>query len=138
MSIKTQIRGVSIGRLVLFSLLALEMLALPLSVNAQGKKSITVSGTITDASTGEPSIGAGVMLKASNVGTITDLDGTYLIKVNDSKGILVISAIGYKTREIRIDGRSTIDVALEPDMESLAEESNGHGSPYRGEHGDCR
>ncbi len=119
MSIKTQIRGVSIGRLVLFSLLALEMLALPLSVNAQGKKSITVSGTITDASTGEPSIGAGVMLKASNVGTITDLDGTYLIKVNDSKGILVISAIGYKTQEIRIDGRSTIDVALEPDMESL-------------------
>ena len=90
MSIKTQIRSVSIGRLVLFSLLALEMLALPLSVNAQGKKSITVSGTITDASTGEPSIGAGVMLKASNVGTITDLDGTYLIKVNDSKGILVI------------------------------------------------
>ena len=103
----------------LFSLLALVLLALPLSLDAQGKKSITVSGVVKDAQTGEPVIGAGVMLKASNVGTLTDLDGSYLVKVNDSKGILVVSAIGYKTQEILIKERTTIDVLLETDAESL-------------------
>ncbi len=103
----------------LLSLLALVMLALPLSAYAQGKKSITVSGVVKDAQTGEPVIGAGVMLKASNVGTLTDLDGSYLIKVNDSKGVLVVSAIGYKTQEVLIKERTAIDVLLETDAESL-------------------
>ena len=100
-------------------LLLMVMLALPVCLSAQGRKSITISGTVTDTSTGEPVIGAGVMLKASNVGTLTDLDGTYLIKVNDSKGILVVSAIGYKNLEVLINERSSINVSLEPDTESL-------------------
>ena len=100
-------------------LLLMVMLALPVCLSAQGRKSITISGTVTDTSTGEPVIGAGVMLKASNVGTLTDLDGTYLLKVNDSKGILVVSAIGYKNLEVLINERSSINVSLEPDTESL-------------------
>ena len=100
-------------------LLLMVMLALPVCLSAQGRKSITISGTVTDTSTGEPVIGAGVMLKASNVGTLTDLDGTYLIKVNDSKGILIVSAIGYKDLEVLINERSSINVSLEPDTESL-------------------
>lgn len=101
------------------SFVALVLLAMPLQLNAQGKRYVTVSGTVKDAVTGESVIGAGVMLKASNIGAITDLDGTYLISVNDPKGILVISAVGYKTKEVMIEGRTTVDVSLDIDAESL-------------------
>ncbi len=86
---------------------------------AQSHSSVTITGTVTDKTTSEPVIGAGVMLKATNVGAVTDIDGTYLLKVNDPKGVLVISALGYKNQEIPIDGKSKIDIQLDPDVESL-------------------
>ena len=104
------------GRILSLLLLAL---FIPAALQAQTRRSITVSGAVTDASTGEPVIGAGVMLKASNAGAVTDVDGTFLIKVNDSQGILVVSALGYVTQEVPIQGRSRIDIVLETDTESL-------------------
>ena len=101
------------------SLIALVMLAMPVQLGAQGKRYVTVSGTVKDAITGEPVIAAGVMLKASNIGAITDLDGTFLISVNDPKGILVVSAVGYKTKEVMIEGQTSLNVALDIDAESL-------------------
>ncbi len=100
-------------------LLLIMILVLPVGLSAQSRKSLTVSGVVKEADTGEPIVAAGVMQKATNIGAITDLDGSYLIKVNDANGILVVSAIGYKSIEVPIGGRSTIDFVLESDSESL-------------------
>ncbi len=86
---------------------------------AQNRGGAIVSGTVLDAQTKEPVIGAGVMLKASNLGTITDLDGRYSLTVTDPKGVLVFTAIGYKTVEMNISGKAVINVTLESDVESL-------------------
>ena len=56
---------------------ALLLFALPVAAFAQN--TFKVTGKVYDAQTHEPIIGAGVMMKASNIGTITDLDGNYEI-----------------------------------------------------------
>lgn len=106
----------------IFRLLRTIAVALPLLVSlglGAQNHTRTITGTVTEAATGEPVIGAGVMLKASNIGTITDLNGHYSITVNDQKGILVVSSIGFKSIEVLISGKSEINFKLENDSESL-------------------
>ena len=80
---------------------------------------ITVTGTVTDASTDETVIGASVQLKGSTtVYAMTDDLGGYSITV-PSNGVLVVSFLGYKTVEIPVNGRTNIDVALEFEAEML-------------------
>ena len=80
---------------------------------------ITVTGTVTDASTEETVIGASVQLKGSTtVYAMTDDLGGYSITV-PSNGVLVVSFLGYKTVEIPVNGRTNIDVALEFEAEML-------------------
>lgn len=78
----------------------------------------TVRGRVVDA-TGEPIIGANVKVKGTTNGTITDIDGNFTL--NDAKGTLVVSFIGYKTQEITIGNKTTIDVTLKEDSELLEE-----------------
>ncbi len=64
---------------------------------------ITIKGEVKDESGGLP--GASILLKGTNKGTQTDFDGNFSIKIPNKKGnspILVISYLGYKTREINI------------------------------------
>ncbi len=80
---------------------------------------ITVTGTVTDASTGETIIGASVVLKGSTTQwTMTDDLGQYSLTVPEN-GVLEISFMGYTTQEIPVNGRTTIDVALEMDAQML-------------------
>jgi iron complex outermembrane receptor protein len=84
-------------------------------VNAQQ----TVSGTVTDAS--GPLPGATVAIKGTSTGTTTDFDGNYTLNNVPADGILVFGFIGYKTQEIGVNGRSTIDVNLAADASELEE-----------------
>ncbi|HRD08842.1 MAG TPA: TonB-dependent receptor plug domain-containing protein, partial [Saprospiraceae bacterium] len=68
-----------------------------------------VSGTVT-SDKGEPLIGTTVLLKGTDTGTVTDLDGKYELPAN--KGTLVFSSIGYATKEIEINGQSVINAVL--------------------------
>ena len=104
--------------ILLSSVIALLMFILPQQSFAQ-KPTFKITGTVIDAETKEPVIGAGVMMKASNLGTVTDLDGNYSITVTDPKGILIVSAIGYKQIEMNIANKAIHNFALEPDVESL-------------------
>lgn len=71
-----------------------------------------VSGTVVD-SNGESIIGASVALKGNKtVGTITDLDGNFKLKVPDDKAVLVVSFIGMTPQEIKVAGKKTIKVTL--------------------------
>lgn len=79
----------------------------------------TVKGRVVDAS-GEPVIGASVVMKGTTTGTITDMDGNFTLP-NATKGILVVSFIGYKTQEIATDGKAPVNVTLKEDSELLEE-----------------
>lgn len=75
---------------------------------AQGS---TISGTVTDEVDGVPLIGASILVQGTEVGTITDFDGNYSITAGPND-VLVFSYTGYSTKEIPVDGRTTIDVTL--------------------------
>ncbi len=83
-------------------------------------QSLQVSGKITDeAGQGVP--GASILEKGTTNGTVSDANGDYTLNVAGSNAVLVISFIGYKTQEISMNGRSTIDVKMEQDVTALQE-----------------
>ena len=83
---------------------------------AQGK----VTGTIVDAS-GEPVIGASVMVKGTSTGAVTDINGNFTIDRAPANSQLVVSYVGYRTQTIPTDGRSSFNVTLEEDKQLLDE-----------------
>lgn len=82
-------------------------------------QSVTVSGTVTDE-TGMPIPSASVVVKGSTNGTSTDLDGKFQITA-DANATLVFSFVGYQAKEETILDRSSINVQLMPETESLNE-----------------
>ncbi|HYM92516.1 MAG TPA: von Willebrand factor type A domain-containing protein, partial [Chitinophagaceae bacterium] len=73
--------------------------------------SITVTGKITDDK-GNPIVSATVAEKGTKNGAVSASNGTYKITVANSKGILIFSAVGYQQKEIKIKGKSVINVKL--------------------------
>lgn len=80
-------------------------------IGAAGQQTIEVQGKVTDPNN-EPIPGATILLKDSQQGTITNLDGEYTISV-PSTGTLVFRFIGYQSEEIEIGGQTRIDVQME-------------------------
>ncbi|HJD10596.1 MAG TPA: TonB-dependent receptor [Candidatus Phocaeicola caecigallinarum] len=78
----------------------------------------TISGVVVDVN-GDPIIGASVLLKGTSNGMITDLDGRF--SLSGTKGVLVVSYIGYKTQEINLAGKTILQIVLEEDAEVLDE-----------------
>lgn len=74
-------------------------------------KTLTVSGTISDE-TGSPVPFASVMVKGTTTGASSDSKGAYRIMVNNANVTLRFSAAGYVTQEIKVNGRSVINVTL--------------------------
>ncbi len=72
---------------------------------------IEISGVVSDEE-GNPLIGASVLVKGTNIGTVTDLDGKYELSVPDDASTLVISYTGYSQQEVAIEGRTMINVEL--------------------------
>ena len=89
---------------------ALVTLCLLTSVGFISADTLTVTGTVTSASDGEPLIGVTVQVKGTAAGTSTDIDGNYSIKAETGK-TLVFSYVGMTQREITVTG-PRIDVAL--------------------------
>lgn len=79
----------------------------------------TVKGQVVDGS-GEPIIGASVLVKGTTNGTITDVNGDFTLN-NVSKGTLVISYIGYKSQELSLNGRTKVKVTMTENTETLDE-----------------
>ena len=82
-------------------------------------KAQEVSGTVSDAN--GPLPGASVVVLGTTNGTQTDFDGNYTINNVDSNATLVVSYIGYRTQEVDVNGRTTINVVLEEDAQALDE-----------------
>ena len=79
-----------------------------------------IKGHVADA-TGEPIIGANVTVKGTTTGTITDIDGNFTLEVGSTDGTLVVSFIGYKSVEAKMNGTAPINVVLQEDTETLDE-----------------
>lgn len=86
---------------------------------AQG--SLTISGVVTEKKTGEPIIGASILLKGQSSGTITDFDGNYSISGVPSGTTLVFSYIGMKAQEVKVTASSKLNISLEEDNQLLDE-----------------
>lgn len=87
-------------------------------VVAAGQKR-TIKGIITDDK-GVPVIGASILEKNTLNGTVTEIDGTYTMTLEKSD-VIVVSCIGYATKEITVGNQSTIDVVLSEDTRLLDE-----------------
>jgi TonB-dependent starch-binding outer membrane protein SusC len=87
------------------------------ALNQHGK----VSGSITDATTGEPLIGVNVSIEGTTKGVISDINGNYTIEVPEENATLVFSYIGYAAVKIPVGGKITINVTLSPDIKNLEE-----------------
>ena len=91
----------------------------PMPVQASvAQATITVKGQVVDEN-GEPLIGATVRLKDATTGVITDFDGNFTISAK-SNAVIVVSYMGYKTREIAVRGRAVLEpIKLESDTNVL-------------------
>ncbi|MEC3908497.1 SusC/RagA family TonB-linked outer membrane protein [Tamlana sp. 2201CG12-4] len=79
-----------------------------------------VSGTVTDAN-GQPLPGANILEKGTTNGTQTDFDGNFSISVGDQNAVLVISYLGFKSKEVTVDNQTTLTISLEEDTSALDE-----------------
>ena len=111
---------------VIFKLFAILMLFSGIA-NAGNEKHpgqsgpIQVTGTVTEAETGYEIPGVNVVIKGTTEGTITDLDGNYSIEVPDKNTVLIFSFVGYKTKEIVVGNKTTLNVKLEVEAKGVEE-----------------
>ena len=85
--------------------------------NAQDRQ---ITGTVTSSEDGRTLPGTTVLLKGTNKGTVTDLDGNFSITVPEG-ATLVFSFVGMSTQEVPVGTSNVIDVVLEPDYARLDE-----------------
>lgn len=83
-------------------------------------QNITVKGTVTDQS-GEALIGVTVQVQGTTTGTITDMDGNFVLPNVPSNSTLEVSYVGMLPQTISVSGRTTIDIILQEDAEMLDE-----------------
>ena len=78
-----------------------------------------VTGIVKDAN-GEPVIGANVMVKGQSIGTITDIDGRFVLDA-PKNAVLQITYIGYVSQEVKVSGNKELNIILKEDTETLDE-----------------
>ncbi|HEY4062220.1 MAG TPA: TonB-dependent receptor [Puia sp.] len=96
--------------------------------NGQPPRKIT--GTIMSGSDRKPMEGVSVVVKGANTGTQTDKNGQFTLNANE-KDILILSFIGFATREVPVGKRTTLDIMLESSVTSLDEVVIGYGHAPR-------
>ncbi len=95
------------------------LLLIPFSLQAQTK----ISGTVTDEENGDPLIGAGIIIKETGAGTVTDYDGYFELKIKEELPVtLKVSYIGYLTKEITLTQQlaaKPLNIALSSDAVTI-------------------
>lgn len=87
-------------------------------LSAQNK--ITITGKVTDAKGGTLP-GVSIRLKGAPTATSTNNDGKFSLTVPEKNAVLIVSYIGFITKEVAVAGRSSVNVVLEDDVKSLDE-----------------
>lgn len=80
-----------------------------------------VTGKIVSSSDNMGIPGANVIVKGTNIGTTTDIDGTYTISIPNNNAVLIVSYIGYTSQEVKVGNEKTINISLKNDVSTLDE-----------------
>ena len=115
--VKNLKRGGLPTRCWLYMLILLLSFGLPASIFAQTDL-VKVTGTVTDE-TNQPVPGVNVLLKgSSNIGTVTDIEGKYTLNI-PKDATLIFKFVGYKTTEVAVNGKTTVNLSIQPDVKQL-------------------
>ena len=115
--IKNLKRGGLPTRCWLYMLILLLSFGLPASIFAQTDL-VKVTGTVTDE-TNQPVPGVNVLFKgSSNIGTVTDIEGKYTLNI-PKDATLIFKFVGYKTTEVAVNGKTTVNLSIQPDVKQL-------------------
>lgn len=106
---------------VAFAYSAGETLKVSSVVAVHQTKTKTITGTVVDFETGEPVIGASIALVGQGIGTITDLDGNFSIRLSKVDTKLEVSFIGYEKQILTVPADKKLIVRLRPVSELLEE-----------------
>lgn len=93
------------------------MLAVSLCLSAQNT---TVRGSVVDSGD-EPLIGVTVQVAGTSIGTVTDIDGNFVLSNVLANAVLEISYVGMQTQRVSLNGRTTVRIVLQEDTELLEE-----------------
>ena len=96
------------------------LIAIVLLCSQQAISQHNVTGTIID-DTGDPLPGATIKIKDTTTGTVSGNDGTFSLTVPNKNAVLLVSFLGFESREIPLNGRSAVEVALGDNAELLEE-----------------
>lgn len=88
----------------------------PLLANAQ----VNISGKVVDTN-GEALIGVNVIIKSTNQGTVTDMNGEFRLTVSNPETVVEFSYVGYETQDVPLQGRSYLNITLKEDTGLLEE-----------------
>lgn len=100
------------------------------TIETEAQKSdqnFTVQGSVKD-SKGEIIKGAILLIKGSSSGTVTDLEGNYMIKVPSENAVLVCSFIGFESKEVEVNGKKKLNIVL--DQESKDEKAPDYAQNF--------
>ncbi|MFA9188192.1 TonB-dependent receptor [Flavobacterium sp. FBOR7N2.3] len=100
--------------------LSVETKEKPIEEKEKAVQETRVSGKVTDENN-QPIPGVSILVKGTQIGTQTDLDGKYSIKVPSDESVLVVSFIGYATKEMKANNQSVINFQLLPETAKLEE-----------------
>ena len=79
-----------------------------------------ISGTVEDGN-GEPIVGASVLIKGTSAGTVTDINGAFTIQKVSPNDVIVVSSIGFTSKDVKVGRQSTLNIVLKEDMANLEE-----------------
>ncbi len=86
-----------------------------------GRQGRQITGKVTSASDGGPILGVNVILEGTSIGTVTDINGEYSLKIPASGGVVVFQFIGFKSHKVVVRKESVIDVVLHESVAELSE-----------------
>ncbi len=102
-------------------LLIVALVMAPLFVFQALAQDRTVTGVVTSVEDGGTIPGATVMIKGTQLGTVTNFEGVYTLNVPGDATTLIFTYVGMKTQEVAIDGRNSIDMVMETDVLGIDE-----------------
>ena len=97
------------------------LLALLIPIWSFGQNDFRIRGKVTSAEDKQPLPGVTVVVKNTTIGTTTDIDGNFSLSVSSEADALVFSFIGMESKEVPIDGKTTINVELTSASEDIEE-----------------
>jgi TonB-dependent starch-binding outer membrane protein SusC len=118
---KQQLRRILIkSKLILLQLICASFCIFTSNTFAQDVRQ-NITGTVSDASTGEPIIGVNIVIEGTITGTISDAMGNYMLEVINEEAVLSFSYMGYQSQNIKVAGKTIINVSLVAEVKGIEE-----------------